>query len=99
MSARSATTKAPPRVSPAPRMKLDPAGFNTALAASGVNKGELCRTVGEHPSMLSKYLNGHREVSRDTAVLMAYVLEVPLDRIAVDRHTCPHCHGSLAVAA
>jgi transcriptional regulator with XRE-family HTH domain len=91
-------TKTPPRLSPAPRVWLDGPETEKALIDARATKGEAARAMGVHPSMISKYLSGQRDLSRDQAVVLAHFLDVPLDRIAVDRAACPHCHGSLVAA-
>lgn len=74
----------------------DPAAFAAAMLAAGETLATLGRTVGEHPTNISKWKNGQRELRRDKVVLIAFILKIDADSIASDGIRCPSCGSNVA---
>lgn len=83
-------------LSKSPRVYLRAEETERAIRAARMTKGEAARSLGVHASMLSRWLGGYRDLGRDQAAVLAFVLGVALEEIAEDRVTCPHCGGAVA---
>lgn len=83
------------RISDAAHVELDRSETEKLLIELDMTKGELAKKMGIDPSTLAKWLRNRRQPTRDQAAVMAYILRVPLERIARD-NTCPHCGSAVA---
>lgn len=81
---------------PSPFVYARTAAFKEAVRSSGTTQQAAARHAGVNATVLSEWLHGRRELRRDAAAVLAFVLGVPLDEIAEDSTRCPNCGSAVA---
>lgn len=96
MTSHTKQAERPPRLAPSSRVYLDRAAMKAAIAKAGMTTQQLAREIDVHRSLLSHWVNGTRQPTRDQAAILAWVLRVKIEEIAEDPWSCPHCGGAVA---